>query len=158
MPRPDLKVIGTAYRRIPVLAIGRDIYNDTRLILSKLEELYPDATRISASAGDQKGIERLLERWVVDAGVFVRASQLIPLEAPMMNDPVFSKDREGFAGRPFSKESRAKLRPEALVEMWSCFNLLETTWLADEREWILKSNGPSLADIEGMFYMFRLHG
>jgi len=41
------------------------------------------------------------------------------------------------------------MRPEALVEMRSSFELLETTLLADGREWILKTEGPSLADIEG---------
>lgn len=43
-----------------------------------------------------------------------------------------------------------KTRPEALVEIRSSFELLETTLLADGREWILKTEGPSLADIEGM--------
>lgn len=78
MPRPDVAAIGTVYRRIPIVAIGRDIYNDTRLIISKLEKLFPEAPRISASSPDQKAIERLLEQWAVDSGVFVRASQLIP--------------------------------------------------------------------------------
>lgn len=30
------------YRRIPVLSIGRDVYNDTRIIIAKLEELFPE--------------------------------------------------------------------------------------------------------------------
>lgn len=37
MPRPDLELLGINHRRIPVLAIGRDVYLDTRLILSKLD-------------------------------------------------------------------------------------------------------------------------
>lgn len=41
MPRPDLTALGVGYRRIPVVAIGRDIYHDTRLVLRKLEVLFP---------------------------------------------------------------------------------------------------------------------
>ncbi len=43
------------------------------------------------------------------------------------------------------------MRPEALVEIRGAFELLEMTLLADGRDWILKTENPSLADIEGMF-------
>lgn len=39
MPRPDAARLGIGYRRIPILAISRDIYLDTRLQLQKLEKL-----------------------------------------------------------------------------------------------------------------------
>lgn len=151
MPRPDLVAIGTVYRRIPVLSIGRDVYNDTRLILRKLEEFYPHATKISASSPDQKAFERLLEHWAVDNGLFARAAQLIPSNMPLLKDPIFTKDREDYTGRSWSKENVEKMRPEALVEVKSAFEFLETTLLADGREWILKTSGPSLADIEAVW-------
>ena len=150
MPRPDVAAIGTQYRRIPVLAIGRDIYNDTRLILRKLEQLYPSNPSIAASSPDQKAIERLLESWAVDSGVFLRASQLIPSNMPLLKDATFTKDREDLSGRSWTKASIEKMRPEALVEIKSAFEVLETTMLVDGRDWILGSAGPSLADIEGM--------
>jgi glutathione S-transferase len=150
MPRPDVAAIGTNYRRIPVLSIGRDIYCDTRLIISKLETLYPSQPQISASAPDQKAIERLLEFWAIDNGLFARAAQLIPPSMPLLKDPKFTKDREDYSGRSWSKEDIEKMRPEALVEIKGAFELLETTMLADGRAWILKTEGPSLADIEGM--------
>lgn len=149
MPRPDVAAIGTQYRRIPLAAIGRDIYNDTRLILRKLEQLYPDHPKISASTPDQKAIERLLEHWAVDGGLFVRAASLIPSNMPLLNDPKFTKDREQYTGRSWEKENVERMRPEALVDIMSAFELLETTLLADGREWILKTKQPSLADIEG---------
>jgi hypothetical protein len=35
MPRPEItQLLGLGYRRIPVLAIGNDIYCETRLLLS----------------------------------------------------------------------------------------------------------------------------
>jgi hypothetical protein len=38
MPRPDLQALGINYRKIPILAIGRDIYLDTRIIIETLEK------------------------------------------------------------------------------------------------------------------------
>ncbi|KAL3424575.1 glutathione s-transferase [Phlyctema vagabunda] len=147
MPRPDVAALGIQYRRIPLLSIGRDVYHDTRLIIAKLEELFPGGTQISATTPDQQALERLLESWTVDGGVFVRASQLIPTSMPLMHDEKFTKDREQYTGKSWSKEAVDKMRPEALAEMRSAFELLETTFFADGREWISKTDGPSLADI-----------
>lgn len=149
LPRPDVAAIGTSYRRIPILAIGRDVYNDTRLILSKLEKLYPSHPAVSASSPDQQGLEQLLENWTVDAGVFARASQLIPSSLPLLKDARFTKDREDLTGRSWSKEGIDRNRPDALVDIRRAFEMLETTLLADGREWILKTAEPGLADIEG---------
>lgn len=154
MPRPDIAAIGTNYRRIPVVSIGRDVYNDTRLILRKLEELYPHGHKISTASPEEKAIERLLELWVVDSGVFMRAAQLIPSNMPLLNDPKFTKDREDYTGRSWSKANVEEMRPEALVHVKGAFELLETTILADGREWILKTESPSLADIEGTSQFF----
>ena len=130
------------------MAIGRDVYADTRIILSKLEELFPEG-KLGSTDPDGKALERLLESWTVDSGVFVRASQLIPPDMPLLKDPKFSKDREGFSGRPWSREKIIENRPEAMAHIRDVFNLLETTLLADNRNWILKTENPSLADIEG---------
>lgn len=151
LPRPDLAALGVNYRRIPVLSIGRDVYCDTRLILQKLEEKFPTGA-LGATGSDQKAIERLLESWTVDSGVFTRAATLIPSDLPAMKDPKFLKDREGFSGRPWKKEALDRARPEALAHIRNCFALLETTLLADGRDWVLQTEKPSLADIEGKFF------
>lgn len=44
-----------------------------------------------------------------------------------------------------------KMKPENLVEFKTAFEFLETTLLADGRQWLLKTEEPSLADIEGTF-------
>ena len=148
MPRPDLEAIGVRHRRIPVMAIGRDVYCDTRLMLDKLEELFPqDALR--ASQPDQQAVQKLLEKWTIDAGMFARASQLIPTSMPLLNDPNFTKDREDFSGRSWDKKQIEAMRPESLAHVREGFSFLERTLLADGREWILKTDEPSLADIEG---------
>lgn len=154
MPRPDVAAIGTSYRRIPVLSCGLDIYNDTRLILSKLNTLYPPSSAhpsISASTEEQKGIEKLLEFWAVH-GLFTKAAALIPSEMPLLKDEKFRKDREDYTGTSWQPENLERGRSEALVEVRNAFELLETTLLADGREWILKTENPSLGDIEGMLH------
>lgn len=148
LPREDLNALGVKYRRIPVMAIGRDIYCDTRLILRKLEEKFPSGA-LSASQPDQRALEKLFESWTIDGGVFVRASQAIPAEMPLLNDPKFVTDREDYTNRSWQKESIKAMRPEALAHIRVAFEFLETGLLADGRKWILKTDEPSLADIEG---------
>lgn len=130
------------------MTIGRDVYCDSRLILSKLEKFFPNGA-LGSSSAEEKAIEKFLEIWAVEAGLFVRASQLIPTSMPLLNDPKFTKDREDFSGRSWSKEQIAANRPEALAAIRNGFKFLETTLLADGRKWVLKTDKPTLADIEG---------
>ena len=148
LPREDIDVLGVKYRRIPIMSIGRDVYCDTRLILQKLEERLPD-NRLGAAQSDQKAIEKLLEAWTVDGGIFVRAAQVIPTEMPLLRDPKFVKDREDYTGRSWAAEDVKAMRPEALTHVRDAFSFLETGLLSDGRDWILKTRSPSLADIEG---------
>lgn len=152
MPRPDLAALGVNYRRIPVMSIGADIYCDTRLQLRKLEEHFPDGA-LGATTPEHKAIERLLEKWAIE-GVFSRAAQLIPTETPMLSDPKFAKDRASFSGRSWSKADMIRARPEALSHMRDAFELLEGGILSDGRKWILNTEKPTLADIEGMLWLF----
>ena len=39
IPRPTLENMGITYRRIPILALGKDIYCDTLAIVDKLQEI-----------------------------------------------------------------------------------------------------------------------
>ena len=130
------------------MSIGRDIYCDTRIILQKLEELFPTGA-IGASQPEHKALQKLLEIWTMDGGVFNRASQLIPASMPLLNDPKFTKDRQDFSGRSWEKSKIEENRPEALAHIRNAFKLLETTLLSDNREWILNTEKPSLGDIEG---------
>ncbi|ETI23372.1 hypothetical protein G647_05173 [Cladophialophora carrionii CBS 160.54] len=157
LPRPDVAALGIKYRRIPLMAIGRDVYCDSRIILRKLEALFPNST-LSASNGEAKAVEKLFEIWNMEAGLFPRASQLIPTSMPLLNDPHFTKDREDYSGRSWSKEQIEANRPEALASIRSAFNVLETTLLADGRDWVLKTDHPTLADIEAIWTFDWLNG
>ncbi|KAK6583962.1 hypothetical protein PZA11_003692 [Diplocarpon coronariae] len=152
LPRPDTIALGTHYRRIPILSIGLDIYLDTRLILSKLEDLYPASTSypaLSPSPSDQ-GLTQLLSIWTIET-LFAKAAALIPSDMPLAKDARFRKDREDFSGRSWDEADRERKRAEALVDIRGAFELLETTFFADGRDWVLGGERPGLGDVEGLF-------
>ncbi|XXH03781.1 hypothetical protein Hte_010187 [Hypoxylon texense] len=166
LPRPDLKEkLGIAYRRIPLLSIGRDVYLDTRLIIAKLEHLFPaSAAHPGLGAGssadpEHRLLEALLSRLATDGGFFRRASQLLPPQLIAQRGSGFVRDRADLVGidmngrsdaaSPFSAESLEAGRPEAAVELRQVVELLETTVLAGgRRDWLLGTPGPRLADLE----------
>lgn len=172
MPRPDISALGVSYRRIPILSIGSDIYLDTRLILQKLEQLFPPSSshpplnspsppsNAPSTKATQATITKLLEHYTIDSGLFVRAAALIPTSTPLLKDPKFTTDREEFTGRPWSAVNIERGRPEALVEIKSAFEFFERTVLGDGREWVLGGDGDgvTLADIEGVWLFSWLIG
>lgn len=159
MPRPDVSKLGIKYRRIPLMSIGRDVYLDTRLILQKLESFPTSAPRLGAENTEQRAIERLLEVFNVDGGVFAWAATLLPRQLPIFKDPNFLKDRADFMnGRSMVGQKSPTANPEALNDIRNVFEFLETTLLADGRDWVLKTKGPSLADIEAVWPLHWLSG
>ncbi|KAL6718811.1 hypothetical protein ACLMJK_003045 [Lecanora helva] len=150
LPREDINALGVKYRRIPIMSIGRDVYCDTRLMLQKLEEKFPSGA-LSASQPDQKALEKLLENWTIDGGIFLRAAQLIPPEMPLLKDQKFTNDREDYTGRSWQQDSIKALRPEGLTHIRDAFEFLENGLLADGRDWILNTSKPALADIEAIW-------
>ncbi|GAB0135371.1 hypothetical protein EsDP_00003711 [Epichloe bromicola] len=158
MPRPDVARLGIGYRRIPILAIGRDIYLDTRLQLPKLEKLDTSAPRLGSASAEHRAIERLLSNLMNDAGIFNWAAALLPANLPLLQDPKFQKDREDFTGAKRTPERDARIQPVALREIASVFHFLEGTLLADGREWVLGTPSPGLADIEAVWPLHWLAG
>ena len=147
MPRPDLQAIGVEYRRIPILAHGKSVFCDSRLIVSYLEKAFP-SSNLAAESPDQEAVQKLLESWIIDGGIFNRAAQTFPPDAPMLKDPKFVKDREQYMGRSWSQDAAKELRPEGLIHLRNAFEFLETVLLADGRDWMLKTSRPKLADLE----------
>ncbi|KAI1308526.1 glutathione S-transferase [Xylaria venustula] len=95
LPRPDLALLGVSYRRVPVLAIGRDIYLDTRLIIQKLEALYPASAAhpgISAKNPEHVALEQLISVRTIEGDLFSRAIQCFPPGA-FAADKAFMRDR-----------------------------------------------------------------
>lgn len=158
MPRPDVARMGISYRRIPILAIGRDIYLDTRLQIPKLETLFPSLPKLGADGPEQLAVERLLSHFTNEGKLFDFAVQLLPVDLPLLKDPAYFKDRGDFIGGNLSTEGMTRNRPEALAEVARALDFLEKTLLADGRDWILKTENPSLADIEAVWPFHWLTG
>ncbi|KAH7358424.1 glutathione S-transferase [Plectosphaerella cucumerina] len=154
MPRPDLELLGINHRRIPLMAIDKDIYVDTRLILAKLETLFPDRPKLGApaSSADKVALEHLLQMFTTESGLFTAAASLLPKDLPGLDQKAFFRDRaEFFYGnkddphRPPQKP--APKRPEAENTVEAAMDFLENGLLSDGRQWILGGEGPSLAEI-----------
>ncbi|KAI5237983.1 hypothetical protein E4T43_07719 [Aureobasidium subglaciale] len=148
MPRPDLAALGISYRRIPVLAVGRHVYCDSRLILQVLQERYPlPNTSLSAS---QKAVQRLLQDWNHDQ-IFWHATRCLPYERSALGkNPAFLADRSEAMGRPFRIEDMIKDRLESYNYIRAMFQTLEDL-LEDGRDWIVDSAVPSPADVDAVY-------
>ncbi|KAM0420853.1 hypothetical protein ACHAPT_011383 [Fusarium lateritium] len=151
MPRPDVSRLGISYRRIPLLAVGRDVYLDTRLQMPKLEAMFPELPRLGATEPDLIAVERLLSSFTNETGILATALQLLPLDLPLLQDPAYYRDRGDFLGSQLDGSGMKARKPEALVEVARALGFLETTLLADGRDWILGTDKPSLADIEAIW-------
>ena len=150
MPRPDLAALGVQYRRIPVLAHGRDIYCDTLLILKKFEKWHPRGGKyksIGATDPVGKAMEHLLEKWT-DVAVFASAAAAIPSERDLCKDPQLQKDREELWGPPWTNKEQDRLKPAGLSTLVEHFDFLEQL-LGDGRQWLLGNDGPQLVDVHG---------
>ncbi len=147
MPRPDVALLGVKYRRIPIVSIGRDVYLDTRLCLEKLEQKFGP---MSDFGPEMAALARLLQSVSLEGGLAKNAVRMIGANSPIMKDPAFLKDRadllEGVL--VFTPESLALARPQAIAEIRNIVELLETTLLADGRDWLLNTKVPTLADME----------
>lgn len=148
MPRPDLQAIGVEYRRIPIMAIGKDVYCDTRIIIQKLEELFPN-DKLGSMTPEGRALQRLFEIWHTEGPLFFRGVRSMPTKN--FTDPAFRKDREQMTGSSWTAEDLERAKPEAHIYMRNLYNMLENL-LADDRTWVLKTNRPGLIDIEGTVY------
>jgi glutathione S-transferase len=152
MPRPDLASIDVNYRRIPIMAIGKDVYIDSRLIISKLESLYPNSA-LAPTTAEQAGLRQLFENYS-DSGLFNSAVKLMPYWSSnsMVQNKTFLDDRQKLmGGRRMTAENMQAGRPDGLQNMRQAFDLLENTFLADGRHWVLGTEGPSVADIDAFW-------
>ncbi|KAF2131843.1 hypothetical protein P153DRAFT_429100 [Dothidotthia symphoricarpi CBS 119687] len=152
MPRPDLSSLDVAYRRIPLMAIGKDVYCDSRLIISKLESTYPNSTLAPATSADA-GVRKLFESWTVDGGIFINAVKLMPYWTPgsFLSNEAFVDDRAQLSGRRMTAELMKAGRPNGLQHIRQALDMLENTFLADDRKWILDTKEPSLADLDAIW-------
>ncbi|KAK8170246.1 hypothetical protein IWX90DRAFT_383940 [Phyllosticta citrichinensis] len=159
-PRPIFRnAFALPYRKVPVLAIGRDIYIDTFLILEILEHRFPapDYPTLYPAAEDgrtNRALTRLLTAYWADRPLFRASVGLMP--AWLWRSP-FGKDRGQLIGHPLDAEKSARKIPENLTAFDVQLNVAED-WLRDAEQahtkshktnkpWLLNTPKPSAADI-----------
>lgn len=133
------------------MAIGRDVYVDTRLIMSKLEDMFPASSKHPAlSSPETNGLAQLLQKFSIDGSIFLQAVRQMPRD--LVKSPKFQKDRAGFYGPNWNLEDARLLRPEAIIHMQQCFDIMESLFF-DGRTWVAGTETISLADFEGEWHI-----
>ncbi|OCK80763.1 hypothetical protein K432DRAFT_296993 [Lepidopterella palustris CBS 459.81] len=154
MPRPLLRdTFGLTYRKIPVLAIGRDVYCDTSLIVEALERRFEEKEgygTVYPRAGDGKrnrGIIRGFASYWTDRPLFRVTTGLIP---PTVWRTSFGADRADLIGHALDPEKLARKIPLNLSNLDLHLSLLEPQFhcgIHTGSPYIFSTPTPSLADI-----------
>ncbi|KAK5137132.1 hypothetical protein LTR08_000637 [Meristemomyces frigidus] len=119
IPRKDLEELGITYRRIPVLAVGKDVYCDSSLIIDVAMSTLVKSGSLETSAAD-----KAFEDW--GSNTFQESLGLVPQQALTSE---FVKDRETIF--PVLKRPDLKsLRPSTLAGFKSRCKQVETVFLA----------------------------
>lgn len=172
MPRPLLsKAFGVTYRKIPILALGRDVYCDTSLIVEALEAAFPGGTRegggeaygsvypVDGASGRRKrSLQRGFASYWIDRPFFRVTTGLIPGSVWRTN---FGRDRAGLIGHVLDADKLERKVPENLAKLDLQLGLFEG-WVSEavgrgregEEEakgWLFDTETPGLADVS-LFY------
>ncbi|KAF8076344.1 hypothetical protein FPV67DRAFT_1471382 [Lyophyllum atratum] len=154
LPRPEITdLLGITYRRIPILAIGNDVYCDTSLIASALERRFPPSAGygtifpLAKHGGSQDtGLVKVFAK-LYDTTLFPVTSVFFPFERL---PAAFVKDRSALTGAPIDVKHVVGSREKSLTTLSAHLSLLEEQF-RDGREWLFDSELPSLADISVHF-------
>lgn len=133
LPRPILEKFDITYRRIPLLAFGKDVYADSSLIIDELQSRY---NALPTTPAD-KAYE------IFGVQIFASALNIIPT-ADLT--PEFVKDRLTiFSG--LADPNYAELRPSGLAEMKAKFNIIENEFLGSSSGTFISGEKFGLADL-----------
>jgi len=151
MPRPVLKdTFGLTYRKIPVLAIGREFYCDTSLIAEALEHFFPDSEGyrslypVAADGRNYRAMIRGFASYWVERPFFRVTTGLIPSSVWRTT---FGKDRSGLVGHALDADKLEKKVPQNLSRLDMQLSILEPMFTNEDSPWIFSTTAPSLADV-----------
>jgi len=145
IPRKDLESIGIHYRRVPILAIGKSIYCDSKVIFDVVLQ-HLAKKKIPTSAADNAW-----EQWGFNA--FADTLSLVP---HALNTPAFVKDRQTIY--PFlARADFTTLRESGVADLYSRLDYLENVAL--EHGAYIGGAELSVADIHALWGVrWDLHG
>ncbi|EMC95726.1 hypothetical protein BAUCODRAFT_123025 [Baudoinia panamericana UAMH 10762] len=119
LPRPDLEALGITYRRIPLLAIGKDVYCDSSLIIDTIMQHLAKAGAVPTSSAD-----KAFQDW--GNATFHAALGMIPSAA--LQDKAFVKDRASIFPK-ITRKDITELRPSALASFRARCKQVEDNFL-----------------------------
>lgn len=171
MPRPLLEeTFGLSYRKIPVLAIGREIYCDTSLIIEALEHYFPSYSptcygligsgsygtvypRASVGTWDYRPLARGFASFWTDKPLFRTATGLIP---HTVWESQFGVDRAQLIGHKLDSEKLKAKVPQNLAAFDLHLSLLEPLFKSKgcNEGWAFSTESPSLGDVS-LYYQVR---
>jgi len=151
MPRPILvKLFNVTYRKIPVLAIGHDVYCDTSIILEALEHQFPASLGYSslyprdATGRSNQALIRGFASFWTDRPFFRVTTGLIPGSVWKTS---FGEDRAKLIGHKLDPQKLEKKLPQNLSNLDLQLSLFEDLFREADDEWVFWTPEPSLADI-----------
>jgi glutathione S-transferase len=136
------------YRKIPVLAIGRELYCDTSIICEALEHFFPPSQgypTIFPLADDGRNYRPLIRGFAsywTDRPLFRVACGLMPASIWRSS---FGQDRAQLIGHPLDADKLERKLPENLLKLDHQLSMLEPLFV--DGPWIFSTPTPSLADI-----------
>lgn len=148
MPKPDLLALTGAYRRIPVMQIGADVYCDSVLIVRELERRFPTPTLFP---GGTSGIDQAIAQWT-DRVFFQSAVTVIFAGLGDSVGKEFVADREKLSGQPFDPAAMRAAVPHMASQLRSHAALIAEQ-LEDGRDF-LSGNTPGLVDANAYYNLW----
>ncbi|CAK4032536.1 glutathione s-transferase like [Lecanosticta acicola] len=151
MPRPTLRDhFHLTYRKIPVLAIGRELYCDTSIICEALEHFFPHSEGYQSlypTAQDGRNYRPLIRGFAsywTDRPLFRVTCGLMPASIWRSD---FGVDRAQLIGHKLDPDKLEKKLPENLSKLDTQLSLLEPLLAETDGPWIFSTPSPSLADV-----------
>ncbi|KAK0367266.1 hypothetical protein LTR91_005220 [Friedmanniomyces endolithicus] len=151
MPRPVLKdTFGLTYRKIPVLAIGKELYCDTSLIIEALEHFFPESEGYqslyprAADGRTYRPMMRGFASYWIDRPFFRATCGLMPGSVWRTS---FGQDRAGLIGHTLDPDKLEKKIPENMSRFDMQLSMLEPMFDQKDSPWIFSTSAPSLADL-----------
>ncbi|EMD00882.1 hypothetical protein BAUCODRAFT_62147 [Baudoinia panamericana UAMH 10762] len=151
MPRPIIKdTFGLTYRKIPVLAIGKEVYCDTSLICEALEHFFPESEgyqTLYPPAADGRNYRPMIRGFAsywTDRPLFRVTTGLIPASVWRTS---FGEDRAGLIGHKLDPDKLEKKLPENMSRLDMQLSMIEPLFDAKDTPWIFSTSSPSLADV-----------
>lgn len=151
MPRPLLKDnFNLTYRKIPVLAIGRELYCDTSLIIEALEHFFPESEGyqslypVTEDGRNYRPLIRGFASFWTDRPLFRVMCGLMPASIWRSS---FGKDRAGLIGHTLDPDKLEKKFPENMSRLDLHLSILEPLFDGNNGGFVFSTNSPSLADV-----------